>query len=150
MRTYLSLFLGILLLMSCDPIKRSIRRQERIDNLVADYLVRNPIKTDTVYVEGETVYRSDTIVNENIYVDTVKAMDTVWVHQTKFRDLVKTFYRTDTVFTKFIQTTGVPLEQYMLMTENAKIAKKRSNQYLGWFLIACSLIVLYVLYRLFE
>lgn len=150
MRPYIWSALVLLLLAGCDPVKRSIKRQERIDRLVADYLARNPVRADTVYIAGETVYRSDTIVNENIYVDTTRILDTVYVHQVKYRDLLKTFLRTDTVIYTINQSTGVAVSQYMLATENEKKAKKRANRYLSVLVILCSLIIIYISYRLFR
>lgn len=150
MRTYLALCLGLVFLSSCDPVKRSLKRQEKVDALIQEYLSRNPPQTDTVYLRGAVEYYHDTIVNENIYVDTVRAFDTVWVHQIKYRDLLKTVYSVDTVLYRVNNYSGVSSSQYMLLTDQLKAANKLKNTYLGALVILAALCLLAIAYRFFK
>ena len=88
----------ILGLWSCDPVKRSLKKKEAIDAAIADYVARNPPKSDTVYLPGVERIRYDTIVNENIYVDTIRVRDTVYIRKVRYQDIVKTIMKTDTLF----------------------------------------------------
>lgn len=96
MRT-LFVLLGLVLLWSCDPVKRSLKRKAVIDAAIADYVSRNPPKVDTLYKLGEIVNHYDTIVNENIYVDTIRIHDTVYVRKMQRVDIIKTIMQTDTM-----------------------------------------------------
>jgi len=97
MRLYAAM-LFVLLLVGCDPVKRAMKRKAKVDRIIADYLVDNPIKSDTVYMPGATIVRHDTIVNENIYVDTIRLNDTLRIHSTQWRDIVREVNVTDTIW----------------------------------------------------
>lgn len=88
----------ILALHSCDPVKRSLKKKEVIDAAIADYVARNPPKSDTVYLPGVERVRYDTIVNENIYVDTIRVRDTVYIRKVRYQDIIKTVMKTDTMY----------------------------------------------------
>ena len=150
MRTLILLALGLVLLQSCDPVKRSLRRKERIDALIQDYLDANPPKTDTVYLKGDVEYHTDTIVNENIYVDTTRVTDTVWIHQTRYRELLKTIRVVDTMVYKSHSSTGVSNSQYMRITEELKAAKRSKNTYFGALIILIAICLLTIAYRFFN
>lgn len=150
MRTIILLALGLVLLQSCDPVKRSLRRKDRIDALIQDYLNANPPKTDTVYLKGDVEYHTDTIVNENIYVDTTRITDTVWIHQTKYRDLLKTIRVVDTIVYRSHSSTGVSNSQYMRITEELKAAKRSKNTYFGALVILIAICLLTIAYRFFN
>lgn len=142
MKAYLSLGLVLVLLSSCDPVKRLLKRQERTQRIIAEYLAKNPPKVDTVYIKGEIEYHSDTIVNENIYVDTIRLSDTVWIHQTKYRDLIKTVRVTDTIEYRTNVSSGVSNAQYMLVSEQLRVANKAKSTYLISLIVLASLCIL--------
>lgn len=87
----------MLVLMSCDPIKRAMKRQERLDAAISEYLQKNPPKTDTIYLPGDTIYHTDTLVYENIYVDTIRFNDTVYIVKERLRKIVQKTVIRDTV-----------------------------------------------------
>jgi len=150
MRTIIILGLGLVLLYSCDPVKRSIKRKERIDALIQDYLDANPPKGDTVYLKGDLEFDTDTIVYENIYVDTIRVTDTVWINQTRYRELLKTIRVVDTLVYRSHSSTGVSNAQYMRITEELKAAKRSKNTYLGALVILIGLCLLMIAYRFFN
>lgn len=92
--------IAMMLLVSCDPIKKAIKRQERLDAAISDYLQRNPPRADTIYLPGDTIYHSDTLVYENIYVDTVRINDTVYLVKERLKKIVQKVVIRDTILHK--------------------------------------------------
>jgi hypothetical protein len=119
----------ILALHSCDPVKRSLKKKEAIDAAIADYVVRNPPKSDTVYLPGVERVRYDTIVNENIYVDTIRVQDTVYIRKVRYQDIVKSIMKTDTMYRVLVDDAGALLLKRQLDRQTGELdAKKRNSK----------------------
>lgn len=141
----------ILGLWSCDPVKRSLKKKEVIDAAIADYVARNPPKSDTVYLPGVERIRFDTIVNENIYVDTIRIKDTVFIRKVRYQDIVKTIMKTDTMYRVMVDDAGAMLLKRQLDRQTGELnAKKRNSKALliAVILLSASLLTA-VLIRLF-
>lgn len=152
MRALLGAFFCLLVISSCDPVKRAIKRQERLDAAISEYLTRYPPKTDTVYVAGDTIYQFDTIVNENIYSDTIKVDDTVFVHHVKFKDVLRTIRVVDTIFYRISNDQGARAinNQLIAMEQKYKMANQQKNRFLVALIIITGLAILYISYKLFR
>jgi len=119
----------LLALWSCDPVKRSLKKKEAIDAAIADYVVRNPPKSDTVYLPGVERVRYDTIVNENIYVDTIRVQDTVYIRKVRYQDIVKSIMKTDTMYRVLVDDAGALLLKRQLDRQTGELdAKKRNSK----------------------
>ena len=119
----------LLSLWSCDPVKRSLKKKEVIEEAIADYVARNPPKSDTVYLPGVERVRYDTIVNENIYVDTIRVQDTVYIRKVRYQDIVKTIMKTDTMFQVLVDDAGALLLRKQLDRQTGELdAKKRNSK----------------------
>jgi len=125
-------YLAIIVLLglwSCDPVKRSLKKKEAIDAAIADYVARNPPKSDTVYLPGVERVRYDTIVNENIYVDTIRIQDTVYIRKVRYQDIVKTIMKTDTMYRVLVDDAGaLILKRQLDRTSGELDAKKRNSK----------------------
>ena len=117
----------ILGLWSCDPVKRSLKKKEAIDAAIADYVARNPPKSDTVYLPGIERVRYDTIVNENIYVDTIRIKDTVYIRKVRYQDIVKTIMKTDTMYRVLVDDAGAILLKRQLDRTSGELNVKSRN-----------------------
>ena len=147
---YIAIGVAILcMLASCDPIKRAMKRQERLDAAVSEYLRRNPPKADTMYLPGDTIYHTDTIVNENIYVDTLWVNDTVFITRTKWREYLTTAYVRDTIVQKVSDCAEYQhlRDQNIIMADRLTAAKKRGN---GYFYALWGLVLLLIGYIAFR
>ena len=143
--------IAILGLWSCDPVKRSLKKKEGIDAAIAEYVARNPPKSDTVYLPGVERIRYDTIVNENIYVDTIRVQDTVYIRKVRYQDIVKTIMKTDTMYRVMVDDAGAMLLKRQLDRQTGELnAKKRNSKALliAVILLSASLLTA-VLIRLF-
>ena len=114
-------------LWSCDPVKRSLKKKEAIDAAIADYVARNPPKSDTVYLPGVERVRYDTIVNENIYVDTIRIRDTVYIRKVRYQDIVKTIMKTDTIYRVLVDDAGAILLKQQLDRTSGELDVKSRN-----------------------
>ena len=147
-------YLAIIVLLglwSCDPVKRSLKKKEAIDAAIADYVARNPPKSDTVYLPGVERVRYDTIVNENIYIDTIRVQDTVYIRKVRYQDIIKTVMKTDTMFQVIVDDAGALLLKRQLDRQTGELdAKKRNSKALliAVILLSASLLTA-VLIRLF-
>ena len=139
-------------LFSCDTVQKSLRKKEAIDAAIADYVARNPPKSDTVYLPGVERVRYDTIVNENIYVDTIRIRDTVYIRKVRYQDIVKTIMKTDTMYRVLVDDAGALLLKRQLDRTSGELdAKKRNSKgLLVAVIILSACLVASVAIRLFS
>lgn len=144
---YIALGVAILcMLASCDPIKRAMKRQERLDAAVSEYLRRNPPRADTLYLPGDTIYHTDTIVNENIYVDTVWLNDTVFITRTKWKEYLTTAYVRDTIVRKISDCAEYQhlRDQNSILEDRYQREKQRSKGYMWGLYALIAICIVYV------
>ena len=120
-------FIAFIALHSCDPVKRSLKKKEAIDAAIADYVARNPPRSDTVYLPGVERIRYDTIVNENIYVDTIRINDTVYIRKVRYQDIIKTVMKTDTMYRVLVDDAGALLLKRQLDRTSGELDAKSRN-----------------------
>lgn len=141
-----------LILSSCNPLKRAIKRQERLDNAISEYLRRNPPKSDTFYLPGDTIYHTDTIVNENIYVDTLWVNDTVYITKTKWREYLTTAYVRDTIIRKV--SDCLEYAQYrdknLILEDRYSAAKRKANGYMWALFGLISVVICYIMLKILK
>ena len=149
MRIFLSL-LCVLMLSGCDPLKRAMRRQQRLDAAVSDYLRRNPPRVDTMYLPGNTIYHTDTIVNENIYVDTVQLNDTVYITKVNWREYLTTAYVRDTIIRKVSDCAEYShlRDQNIILQDRYDIERKRAKSYMWALYVLAAVIVCSIVFKI--
>lgn len=98
MRYTLTLVLALLLVASCDPVRR-IQRSDDKRQAVAAYLIQQGIcEGDTiVQVIRDTTVTHDTTGIIYIYTDTSFVHDTAYITRDKLRNIIKTIHLHDTV-----------------------------------------------------
>ena len=116
-------------LFACNTVQKSLKKKEAIDAAIADYVARNPPRSDTVYLPGVERIRYDTIVNENIYVDTIRVQDTVYIRKVRYQDIVKSIMKTDTMYRVLVDDAGALLLKRQLDRQTGELdAKKRNSK----------------------
>jgi hypothetical protein len=144
MRLLLTL-LALVLLWSCDPVKRSLRKKAEIDAAIAQWVLDNPRPSDTVYLQGVERVRYDTIVNENIYVDTIRIKDTIYIRKTRWQDIIKTIQVTDTMYQVLSDHGAAQHLRSVLEQKNAELSvKKAANKSLIWAIVVLSLCLIFM------
>jgi hypothetical protein len=119
-----------------------MKRQDRLDAAVSEYLRRNPPRADTMYLPGDTIYHTDTIVNENIYVDTVRLNDTVYITKINWREYLTTAYVRDTIIRKVSDCAEYShlRDQNIVLQDRYDRERKRSKSYM-WAVFALAAII---------
>jgi len=144
--------LGLVLLWSCNPVKRAIKRKAAIDAAIADYVAANPPRIDTLYLKGAEVRIFDTIVNENIYTDTIRIADTIYIKKVQKLKVTETIRATDTLIRMVLddQASAI-LRQQKDHLQGQLDSKEDANKWLIWGVIGLSFITFFlVLARLFR
>ena len=136
-------------LSGCNPVKRAMKKKQQLDAAIRDYLRDNPQPADTFYVRGDTLIRYDTIVNENIYVDTVRVADTIYITKVNWRDVLRTVSITDTVVTRIVDRSfSAGLQSELDQTKGALVGQHRSKR--GWMIAAIFLASAILIYMAFK
>jgi hypothetical protein len=47
--------------MGCNPVKQVLKSPEKTEQVVVEYVKRNPVKNDTIYIPGDTITTYDVI-----------------------------------------------------------------------------------------
>lgn len=136
----------LVLLWSCDPVKRSLRKKAEIDAAIAQWVLANPQPSDTVYLPGVERVRYDTIVNENIYVDTIRIRDTVYIRKTRWQEITKTIQVTDTMYKVVSDHGAAQLLKGQLDQKTGELtAKAAANKSLVWVIVVLSVCLIAIL-----
>jgi hypothetical protein len=129
---FILLLMVVVGLASCDPIKRAAKRQKAFDEALAQYLRDNPIPADTFYLPGQEINHWDTIVNENIYIDTVHSNDTTYLTKTRWIDVIKTTKVLDTIWIRSFDQSALNRANDQVLVSRSKLDEsKKLNRGLG-------------------
>lgn len=135
----------LVLLWSCDPVKRSLRKKAEIDAAIAQWVLDNPRASETVYLPGVERVRYDTIVNENIYIDTIRMQDTIYIRKTRWQDIIKTVQVTDTMYQVLSDHGAAQHLRSVLEQKNAELSvKAAANKSLIWAIVVLSLCLIFM------
>jgi hypothetical protein len=129
---FILLLMVVVGLASCDPIKRAAKRQKAFDEALAQYLRDNPIPADTFYLPGQEIHHWDTIVNENIYIDTVHSNGTTYLTKTRWIDVIKTTKVLDTIWIRSFDQSALNRANDQVLVSRSKLDEsKKLNRGLG-------------------
>jgi hypothetical protein len=122
---FILLLMVVVGLASCDPIKRAAKRQKAFDEALAQYLRDNPIPADTFYLPGQEIHHWDTIVNENIYIDTVHSNDTTYLTKTMWIDVIKTTKVLDTIWIRSFDQSALNRANDQVLVSRSKLDESK-------------------------
>ena len=73
--------------------------------------------------------------HENIYSDTIRIKDTVYIRKVRYQDIIKTIMKTDTMYAIRSDVHGIQAVKTQLDRANGKLESKgKLVQQLGWAL----------------
>jgi hypothetical protein len=88
-------------------------------------------------------------VNENIYVDTVRVADTIYITKVNWRDVLRTVSITDTVVTRIVDRSfSAGLQSELDQTKGALVGQHRSKR--SWMIAAIFLASAILIYMAFK
>ena len=102
--------LAIVLLSSCDPVKRLQRNEVQKQKVITQLMLEGICAGDTVVqIIRDTTVKVDTIGEIYIYTDTSYISDTVLIRQLKHKNILKTLTLRDTVIKVITDVAGVEM-----------------------------------------
>ena len=139
----------LLFAAGCNPVKRAMKKKAQVDAALRDYLRDHQVPADTIYVRGDTLIRYDTVVNENIYIDTVRVADTIYITKVNWRDVLRTVSITDTIVTRIVDRSfSAGLQSELDQTKGALAGQHRSKR--SWMVAAIILGCVIIMYAAFK
>ena len=126
----LTILAAVLLLVSCDPVKRVMRDPDRKARISNDLLKQGICKPDTFLIAiTDTFITVDTVGVLYIQTDTIVSLDTIRIVQTKWRDIVKTVTIRDTLLKTIEDRAQVDALREETVALKARLAERKNKDY---------------------
>lgn len=135
----LAIVLALLVLWSCDPVKRVLGDPEKKDRIKADLLKEGICRPDTfLLVVTDTLVAVDTIGVVVTQTDTLVTFDTVRITQTKWRDILKTVTIRDTLLRTVEDRAQVEALKAETIELKARLSERKGKDFdsMLWIAIA--------------
>lgn len=142
---YVLLFL---LLVSCNPVKRVLRDQEKLEEVAKVVVKGGWCANDTTFItKSDTLIELDTLVRIDTETITEILNDTVYVTNWRTRDILKSTTIHDTIKSFILDNARIKLLQAdsAALTINMNEYKRKADSRLSW-LVSLLIIVLVYLY----
>jgi hypothetical protein len=130
------LFVLILWLVSCNPVKQVINDKAKLDKVAEEVIRQGYCANDTtIIVKSDTIVNTDSLIE--IYSDTTIINDTAYVTLWETKNFFKTLTIHDTVQSVVVDNARVKLLQADLSKANAKaiLWEGKANKLQGWLII---------------
>jgi hypothetical protein len=148
----------LLILSSCNPVKKVLRSPEKTLQVVDFYLQKYPLISDTAFIRlpGDTLITSTTDTLLDIKNDTLIRDTTYYITKTFTKYRVDTLVRTivDRKLQTELQNQNMRLKiQNEELEKRLSDEKKKAKSWFWWFVGACAVIAAYLGvkgYKLFK
>jgi len=130
------LFVLILWLVSCNPVKQVINDKVKLDKVAEEVIRQGYCANDTtIIVKSDTIVQTDSLIE--IYSDTTVINDTAYVTLWETKNFFKTLTIHDTVRSVVVDNARVKILQADLNKANTKVIEwqGKANNRLGWLII---------------
>jgi hypothetical protein len=136
-------FLALLLISSCDPVKRVMGDPKKKAKARSQFLDEGICRPDTfLLVITDTLETTDTVEHLYLSTDTIHSKDTVYIVRTRWRDILKTITIRDTIVRQIEDTRRLDdmrmRFESLEATLDACVEDKRRN---FWWLLAFGVII---------
>lgn len=148
----------LLILSSCNPVKKVLRSPDKTLQVVDFYLQKYPLVSDTAFIKlpGDTLITSTTDTLLDIKHDTLIRDTTYYITKTITKHRVDTLVRT--IVDRKLQTElqNQNMRYKILLDEQTLKAteeKKKARSWFWWFIGACAVIAGYLginIYKAFK
>jgi len=138
----------LIVLFSCNPVKQVLRDEDKLQQVARVIVNGGWCLNDTIYItKSDTLVKVDTFLNVEVYTDTQKVNEYVYVTQWKTKNIVKSVTIRDTLKSYIVDNTHVKSLQADSTTLAIKMNlwKHKANIRLSW-LISLLIIALVFIY----
>ncbi len=145
---YLLLFL---LLVSCNPVKRVLRDQEKLEEVAKVVVKGGWCANDTTFItKSDTLIELDTLVRIDTETITEILNDTVYVTNWKTRDILKSTTIHDTIKSFILDNARIKLLQAdsAALTINMNEYKRKADSRLNWLVSLLIIILVYLYFKI--
>jgi hypothetical protein len=142
MKGIISFWFLVIFLMGCDPVKRVMRNPDKKARAMSLFLQEGICRPDTFnIVKTDTLLQVDTVQHLYLTTDTAYREDTIYVIQTRWREIVKTLTIRDTVIRQIEDTRRLEdLQRKFVLMEASAIACRKDKRRQLWWLLALGLV----------
>jgi hypothetical protein len=145
---YVLLFL---LLVSCNPVKRVLRDQEKLEEVAKVVVKGGWCANDTTFItKSDTLIELDTLVRIDTETITEIVNDTVYVTNWKTRDILKSTTIHDTIKSFILDNARIKLLQAdsAALTINMNEYKRKADSRLNWLVSLLIIILVYLYFKI--
>lgn len=139
----------LILLVSCNPVKQVLNDKAKFEQVAKEVIRQGYCANDTlIIVKSDTIVMVDSLIE--VYSDTTIINDTAYITLWKNRNFTKTFTIHDTLRSVIVDNARVKVLQTDLdkINKQSEEHKQKATQRLYWFIIACSVIIFLILYKI--
>jgi uncharacterized membrane protein affecting hemolysin expression len=143
------LFVLILWLVSCNPVKQVINDKAKLDKVAEEVIRQGYCANDTtIIVKSDTLLVVDSLLE--IRSDTTIINDTAYITLWETKNFFKTFTIHDTIRSVVVDNARVNLLQADLnkISKESEEHKQKATHRLYWFIIACAIILFLILCKI--
>lgn len=118
------IFILVLITIGCNPVKRVINDKRMLDKVAVEVIRQGYCANDTLVIsKSDTIISFDTLTN---FVKTTFVQnDTVFIWETKFRDITKRVYIRDTITNTVTDKSRIELLEQDVLSALSKYEEQR-------------------------
>ena len=118
------LFILVLITIGCNPVKRVINDKRMLDQVAVEVIRQGYCVNDTLVIsKSDTSISYDTLTNTVTY--TLVKNDSVYLWETKFRDITKRIYIRDTITNTVTDKSRIGLLEQDISNALSKYEEQR-------------------------
>jgi hypothetical protein len=147
----IALLLLFLWVTSCNPVKRVLNNQERLEEVAKVVVKGGWCANDTTFVvKSDTIVDVDTLVRIDTLTDTYVLNDTTYITKWKTREITKSITIHDTIKSFIVDNARVRLLQAdsTRLINLANDYKSKADSRLNWLLSLLVIIALFIYLKL--
>jgi hypothetical protein len=139
------------LLLSCNPVKRVLRDQEKLEEVAKVVVKGGWCANDTTFItKSDTLIELDTLVRIDTETITEIVNDTVYVTNWKTRDILKSTTIHDTIKSFILDNASIKLLQAdsAALTIKMNEYKRKADNRLNWLVSLLIIILVYLYFKI--
>ena len=143
--------LFILFIISCNPVKQVLRDEDKLQQVARVIVNGGWCANDTTFItKSDTLVKVDTFLNVEVYTDTQKVNEFVYITKWKTKNIVKSITIRDTLKSYIVDNARIKLLQAdsTRLTIKMNEYKHKANIRLSWLISLLIIAAVYVYLKL--
>ena len=143
--------LFIIFIISCNPVKQVLRDEDKLQQVARVIVNGGWCANDTTFItKSDTLVKVDTFLNVEVYTDTQKVNEFVYITKWKTKNIVKSITIRDTLKSYIVDNARIKLLQAdsTRLTIKMNEYKHKANIRLSWLISLLIIAAVYVYLKL--